>query len=262
MEPTLRAADTPNLTVDDRLEVKAMANSFHFERSVDAELAARIVEAINRMGGAGEAAERCYQQAVDALARRGKEVVQALAEEADRLPEDRYLDRWALVQLMVELKHETALEPLDRLLSSRIPDERSADPHAFTTVGEEVMIRTSAVEALTRIAADGSQAACELLMHHSRHENFSVRRAAIQGYLAHGGEKAEDTLRQALPERDHFILSIRRTGVRHVPQAQGGLHLKTRECDMPPHDLNPAPDCDGKPRDAGNKGDTDCGCKR
>ncbi|MGQ3050492.1 MAG: HEAT repeat domain-containing protein [Roseateles sp.] len=261
MEPTLRAADTPGLTADDRLEVQAMANPFHFERSVDAELAARIVETINRMGGAGEVAERCYQQALDGLARRGKEVVHALAEEVGRLAEDRYLDRWALVQLMAELKHESALDPLDRLLSSRIPEERSADPHGFTTAGEEVMIRTTAVEAVTRLAADGSQRACELLLRHTGHENFSVRRAAVQGYLTHGGEKAEETLRQTLPERDHFILGIRRIDVRQAPQAQGGLYLKAKERDVPAHDLNPSSGCGTEGNGGGKDGDGDCDCK-
>ena len=261
MEPTLRAADTPGLTVDDRLEVQAMANPFYFERSVDAELAARIVEAINRMGGAGEAAERCYQQSLDGLARRAKEVTQALADEGERLAEDRYLDRWALVQLMAELKHESALDPLDRLLSSHLPDERSSDPHGFTSAGEEIMIRTTAVEAVTRLAADGSQRACELLLRHSRHENFSVRRAAVQGYLAHGGEQAEETLRKALPERDHFILAIRRIDVRKAPQAQGGLYLKTKERDVPAHDLNPSSGCGPEGQGGGKGDDGDCECK-
>lgn len=261
MEPTLRAADTPGLTVDDRLEVQAMANPFHFERSVDAELAARIVEAINRMGGAGESAERCYQQSLDGLARRAKEVTQALAQEAELLAEDRYLDRWALVQLMAELKHEGALDPLDRLLSARMPEERSSDPHGFTSVGEEVMIRTTAVEALARLAADGSQRACELLLRHASHENFSVRRAAVQGYLAHGGKQAEETLRKTLPERDHVILAIRRIDVRQAPQAQGGLHLKSKARDVPPHDLNPDSGCGTEGQGGGKDGDGDCDCK-
>lgn len=257
MEPTPRSPDTPRLMVDDRLELKIMASPFQFERSVDAELAGRIAEAINRMGGAGEHAEACYQQALDALGRRAKEVVKALAEELDRLDESSFLDRWALVQLMAELKHESSLEPLDRLLASRLPEERSKDPHSFTTVGEEVMIRTTAVEAATRLAADGSERACELLLRHTACENFSVKRAAIQGYLAHGGEKARDVLLKQLPERDHFILGIQRVDVRQVPQAQGGLHLvNRREKDLPVHDLNPGRDCNDKGgNDGGGKGD-------
>ncbi len=268
MEPTPRSPDTPRLMVDDRLEVKIMASPFRFERSVDAELAGRITEAINRMGGAGENAEACYQQALDALARRAKEVTSAVAEELDRLEESNYLDRWALVQLLAEMKHESALEALDRVLASRIPEERSSDPHSFTSAGEEVMIRTSAVEAVTRIAADGSERARELLLRHAAHENFSVKRASIQGYLAHGGEGAREVLLKHLPERDHFILGIQRVDVRQVPQAQGGLHLvNRREKDLPVHDLNPGRDCGGKDggRDdgkgsGGDGGKDGCGC--
>jgi hypothetical protein len=238
MEPTTRSADTPRLMGDDQLKVETVAHVFNFERSVDAELARRIVDAINLMGGVGEKAEACYQKALDGLARQSKEVVKALAEEYERLDARHYLDRWALIHLMAELKHETALDFLDRLLSSHIPEEKSADPHSFTTVGEELMIRTTAVDAVTRIAADANSRALEILLRHVRHENFSIKRAAIQGYLAHGGEQARATLLQVLPERDHHILDIKRTDVRQVPQAEGGLHLVCRDrADLPAHDL-------------------------
>lgn len=247
MEPSMRSADTPRLEGDDQLKVETVAHVFHFERSVDAELARRIVDAINLMGGVGEQAETCYQKALDGLARCSKEVVQALAEEYERLDSRHYLDRWALFQLMAELKHEAALEPADRLLSSRLPDEQSTDPHSFTTAGEEVMIRTTAVEAVARLAADGSARALEILLQHTSHENFSVKRAAVQGYMAYGGEQARATLLKALPDRDHYILDIRRVDVRQVPQAEGGLHLACRDkTDLPAHDLGRS-DGTGKP---------------
>ena len=229
MEPTMRSADTPRLMGDDQLKVETVAHIFNFERSVDAELAKRIVDAINLMGGVGEKAEACYQKALDGLARQSKEVVKALAEEYERLDARHYLDRWALFQLMAELKHESALDAADRVLSSRIPQEQFVDSHSFSTVGEEVMIRTTAVEAVTRLAADGNARALEILLRHAGHENFSIKRAAIQGYLAHGGEQARTTLLKALPERDHHILDIKRVDVRQVPQAEGGRHLVCRD---------------------------------
>lgn len=238
MEPTFRAADTPRLVGDDQLKVEIVAHVFNFERSVDAKLAQRIVDAINLMGGVGEQAEACYQKALDGLARRSKDVVKALAEEYERLDASHYLDRWALIQLMADLGHEAALEPIDQLLSSRIPEELSPDPHSFTTVGEEVMIRTTAVEVVTRIAAGGNARALEILLRHATHENFSIKRAAVQGYLAHGGEEARATLSKVLPERDHYILDIKRMDVRKAPQAEGGLHLACRgRADVPAHDL-------------------------
>ena len=257
MEPTMRSADTPRLVGDDSLKIQTVAHPFNFERSADAELAQRLVDAINLMGGVGERAEACYQGALDGLARRAKEAVHALAEEYERLPAAQYLDRWALMQLMAELKHESALDPLDRLLASRLPAETSADPHSFSTAGEEVMIRTTAVEAVIRIAADGHARALEVLLRQATHENFSVKRAAVQGYLAHGGEHARDTLGKVLPERDHFIMDIRRVDVRHVPQAQGGLHLVCRDqADLPSHDLGRG---DTKPGHDGTSGGNDGG---
>jgi hypothetical protein len=261
MEPTMRSADTPRLVGDDSLKIQTVAHLFNFQRSTDAELAQRLVDAINLMGGVGERAEACYQAALDGLARRSKEAVKALTEEYARLPEDQYLDRWALVQLMAELKHESALDPLEHLLASRLPAERSADPHSFTSAGEEVMIRTTAVEAVTRLAAEGSARALEVLLRQATHENFSVKRAAVQGYLCHGGEQARATLGKVLPEREHFIMDIQRVDVRQVPQAQGGLHLVNRDkADLPSHDLGRG---DGKPgHDGGSGGGGDGHCKK
>lgn len=256
----MRGGDTPRLAGDDVLKVEAVASVFSFERSVDPELAQRIVDAINLMGGVGERAEACYQRALDGLARRSREVIKALADEYERLDGQHYLDRWALIQLMAELKDEAALDAIDRLLSSRIPGEQSTDPHSFTTVGEEVMIRTTAVEAATRMAGEGSGRALEVLLRHVNHENFSVKRAAVQGYLQHGGEHARDTLLKTLPERDHRILDIQRVDVRKVPQAQGGLHLRCRDqADMPGHDLGASDGHDSG--GAGPCGNGDGGCK-
>ena len=115
------------------------------------------------------------------------------------------------------------------------------------------MIRTSAVEAATRIAGRRQRTRARVAAAPRGHENFSVKRAAIQGYLAAGGDGARDVLIKQLPERDHFILDIQRVDVRQVPQAQGGLHLvNRREKDLPVHDLNPGRDCGGK---GGGKGD-------
>jgi hypothetical protein len=183
--------------VDDRLEVKIMASPFRFERSVDAELAGRITEAINRMGGAGENAEACYQQALDALARRAKEVTSAVAEELDRLEESNYLDRWALVQLLAEMKHESALEALDRLLASKIPTNvrRSAQLHHRRRGSHDPHQRGGAV---TRIAADGSERAVSCCCG-TRPTELLGQARAIQGFLAHGGEGAREVLLKHLP---------------------------------------------------------------
>ena len=88
----------------------------------------------------------------------------------------------------------------------------------YSTVGEEVMIRTTAIEGITHLAGGGDRQALDLLRKHTHHDTFSVRRAAIQGYLEAAGPDAREELRRMLPERDHFILDIRRADVQEVPQ--------------------------------------------
>lgn len=238
MEPVKQRGDAPQLIRDDNLKIEVIAHAYSFEHSPDKELNQRIIDAINQMGGIGESGEKCYQSALDGLARRhAKEVIKIAATEYARLPKNQYIERWSLVQLIAEFKDEVSLEFLDQILSSEIPPEESNDPHSFTTVGEEVMIRTTGVEAVTRIAADGSVKALEVLLRHVRHDNFSVKRAAIQGYLAHGGADAGEQLKKTLPDRDHYILDIKRIDVRQAPQAEGGLHLVCRDKgELPPRD--------------------------
>lgn len=236
--------DSPKLNRDDSLKIEVEQHPFEFREYGNDPLTERIVEAINRMGGVGEDAERNYQSALEALREQSEKVIAIVTAEYRDLPKDQYLDRWSLVQLLAELRDPASLPVLDEILSERIEPERSKDPHSFTTVGEEVMVRTTAVEAITRIAADGSQQALELLLKHAQHENFSVKRAAIQGYLAQAGENARERLVRVLPPEDHFILDIRRQDVREVPQAEGGLFIASQDRDTlpPPQPPSASPD--------------------
>ena len=178
------------------------------------------------------------------------------------MPAALYLDRWALLQLMVELKHESALDFIDQLLGSRLPPEDSKDPESLSTVGEEVMIRTTAVDAVARMAADGSPRALEVLLRHVGHENFSVKRAAIQAFVAHGGEQARAVLAKAVAERDQYIMDIQRIDVRQAPQAQGGLYLKCRDSQdaLPGHNLGRGLGNEDKPGGSNSGGSSGCNC--
>ncbi len=250
--------DTPSSEADDALEVEVIAHPFTFRHLADdQELADAILTAVNAMGGAGECAEDDYQQALGRLRRKAKRACDAIAAEYDALPEDAYLDRWSLVMLLAELGHRNATTTFAAILESGIPEERSGDPHGFTTVGEEVMIRTTAVEGLERLAAEGEDAAVEVLLANVTHENFSVRRAAVQALVATGGDEMPERLAEMLPERHRDLLRIERRDVRGVEQAQGGLFLKPvdRGATPPPDD-----DCEHGTRDRTTKDDGGCGC--
>lgn len=248
--------DTPSLEPGDALEVEVIPHSFQFRHCADdPELVEAIVDAVNAMGGAGDCAEDDYQEALSALRRRTKKASAAIVGEYQALPEDDYLGRWSLVMLLTELGHRDSVRLFAEILESRIPEERSPNPHSFTTVGEEVMIRTTVVEGLERLAAEGNDDAVEVLLANVNHDNFSIRRASVQALIATGGDDMRERLIEVLPSRHHDLLRIERRDVRTVEQAQGGLFLKPTEQDRTPR---PADDCDepanghGKDGDVGN----------
>ena len=222
--------DTPTMDTDDDLKVETVAHPFRFrEFANESEVTALIVEAVNRISGAGESAEEDYRGCIDKLSRKTKLVSSIIQAEYFDLPDDAYLDRWALIMLAVELQNGRILNFFKKVLSSEIPGERSKDPHSFTTVGEEVMIRTTVIEGLERLAADGNEGAVELLFRNIGHESFSIRRAATQALLAVGGDEMRRKLEDELPKRHHDLLKIRRTAVQEAEQAEGGLFVKNRD---------------------------------
>lgn len=244
------SGDTPRVDRDDSLRIEIKPHPFSFSADAESSLECAIVEAVNHMGGVGEAAERSYQDWLNRVCRHSVEAVRLIAHELKVLPADQYLDRWSLVQLLAELRQPASLEVLDDILSTTIPEERSMSPHSFTTRGEEVMIRTTAVEALTRIASDGLEPARDLLLLHVRHENLSVRRACVQGYLAVTGDEGRARVAEALRREDGWLLDVKRIDVREAPQAEGGRHLKPCDNDVFPQLL---PESDKRPGE-------ECGC--
>lgn len=211
---------------DHSLEIKTIPHPFAFEADPRNPLNDAIVDAVNRMGGVGDDAERFYQDSINALRKNETAVIPIVLSEYKDLSEDRYLDRWSLVQLLAELSSPLSLVALDEIIESQIPAERFKDPSNFSSVGEEVIIRTTAVEAVTRIAAKANPEALGILLKHARHANFSVKRACIQGYLAHGGADARDKLLRAIAESDRRILDIRREDVRRIPQPTAGKYVR------------------------------------
>ncbi len=225
-----KRGDTPTTDTNDELKVEIVAHPYRFrEHSNQPEVIELIVEAINRMGGAGETAEEDYRTCIDRLYRKGKLVSSMIKAEYFDMPEDAYLDRWALVMLAVELHNDRSLGFFEKILSSAISEEQSKHPHSFSTVGEEVMIHTTAIEGVERMAADGNEDAVKLLFRNIGHESFSIRRAATQALLAIGGEEMRKKLEGELPKRHHDLLKIRRTDVREAEQAEGGLFVKNRD---------------------------------
>lgn len=214
-------SDTPRTDTDDGLTLQEGSRTSELQQDPNS-LSSYVNTAINQMSASGPDAELNYKETLLELASDAQAAVAAVADMYRATPEDQYIERWTQVHLLADLRNEAALSVFDDILSTPIPAEKAPDMVTYSTVGEEAMIRTSAIEGITRIASRivsrSNRRALELLRKHAQHENFSVRRAAIQGYLEAAGEGARDELRRALPERDRFILDIRRLEVQAVPQ--------------------------------------------
>jgi hypothetical protein len=232
--------DTPFLGGPDTLEITVSEHPFSFRRSQDEDLHSLIVEAVNRMGGVGDDAEDTYRRALGALAERGQEALDVIVAEYEDLPEDRYLDRWSLVYLISEFRQPWAVKALNRIITSRIPAEKAKGSHDISTVGEEVMIRTTAVEGVVRLSAEGVEEARSVLLRHASNRTFSIRRACVQGLMENGTDADRNQLKSLLKERgEQGLLKIRRADVRDVPQPIGGRFVVNPDVkgEPPPHDL-------------------------
>lgn len=235
-----KSSDTPFLGGPDTLETRVVEQPFSFRGSQDREINELIVEAVNRMGGVGEDAEDNYRRALNELGKRADEAVGVIVTEYEGLSEDRYLDRWSLVQLLSELRQPEAAGALNRIITSRIPAEKAKGSHDISTVAEEVIIRTTAVEGVVRLSADGVEEARKILLRHAGNRTFSIRRASVQGLLETGEDPDKRELRALLKERgEQNLLRIKRMDVREVPQATGGRFVVHRDAkrEAPPPDL-------------------------
>ncbi len=235
-----KSSDTPVLRTPDRLEIKLAEHPFSFRGSRNKEVNSLILEAVNRMGGVGEGAEDNYRRAIAALKGRADEVVDIIAAEYEALPEEQYLDRWSLVQLLCDLRDPKAVKALNGIIASKIPPEKFKESHDFSSVTEEVIIRTTAVDGLAKLSADGVEEARRALLRHSGNRVFSIRRAAVQALMETGTDKDKKELRAKLKAKgEERLLKIRRVDVREVPQAIGGrfvVHPDVKE-EVPPHNL-------------------------
>ncbi len=126
--------DSPRIDRDDTLEIKVQPHPFKLSGSKDKDL---IANTINLMGGIGDQAESKYQESLNTLRKRAREVINSVAIEYRNLSTEQYLDRWSLVQLMVELKHPESLPFLDKILSEPNSAEHQRDIHN-SSVAEEV----------------------------------------------------------------------------------------------------------------------------
>jgi hypothetical protein len=169
----------------------------------------------------GDGAAQAYDQALERLRAHGEGVAAEIAYAEPLLREGDYPGRWALIFAACELRSPAALPYLQSFALSRIPAERSPDPHSFSTVAEETILRTTAIEGIGRLARENNARAVEALFECLARPVISMRRAAVQELLAApDGQKQRDRIAAALPDDQRFLLDLRRIDVHQVPQVR------------------------------------------
>ncbi len=181
----------------------------------------RIVALINNLTEAmyatGDDAEAAYRAALEELRAQADEAAIALARLESDCDRRTYPRRWALIYAATQLEHEAVLPFLRQVVLTPIPPERSSNPHSFSTVKEETVLRTTAVEGVGTLAARGNERARESLFEFLSIESISIRRACVQSLLAID-PGLRDRIAEYLPRDFRYLLDIRPVAVTDVPQ--------------------------------------------
>lgn len=186
----------------------------------------RLENALKAINGFGDDAEKHFQEALKELREIPEEVVLELAQAFDdKCQPDVYPIKWGLVYLATELQSKAAYPFLKRLIFTPIPDERSANPDSFSTVAEETILRTTAVEGMFSFLKNSKdkkyhKEAEELLLECLTLPSISIARAAFQ--TLEKGRQIDDQLREKikelLPRERHYLLKIKPKKVEEVEQ--------------------------------------------
>jgi HEAT repeat protein len=171
------------------------------------------------MNGTGDDTEEEYKTAVEALRERAGDVIIEIARLEQSCHLSDYPKRWSLIYAASELQNPVALPLFRSIVLTPIPPERSTDPHSFSTVAEETIIRTTAVDAVAQLAQQGDRFAIELLFDFLSVDSLSVKRAAVQGLLnVQQGENLRGRIEEQLCPEDRFLLDIRPIDINKVTQ--------------------------------------------
>lgn len=184
------------------------------------------------MNASGDDAEETYQRSVAAMREHSAGAVIEIARLECMCPASDYATRSALVYAACELEHRAALPLLKSVVLTPIPPEQNSDFHA-STVAEETIIRTTAVDGVAILARKGEKDVIDLLFEFLEIPSISIRRAAVQGLLASPqGDDLRGRVAECLPKNQRFLLDLKKLDVQEAAQIkepQRHLSQKGRE---------------------------------
>ena len=187
-------------------------------RPADSPAAILLQNFLVAMNAVGEDAEDSYRRALADLRKRADLAVVEIARAHSGCERHDYPKRWAHVHAAAELRHPAALPFLLDLALTPIPPEEAPDPHSYSTVAEETILRTTAVEGIGYLAKERREA-IEALFECLKPPSVSIRRAAVQSLLKTShGRRFRSRIANALPEDHRYLLALKALDVRDVPQ--------------------------------------------
>jgi hypothetical protein len=184
-------------------------------------------QSVDRMSAIGPDAETAYQEAIAGVRSQPPDELRAAVTAAFRdLPDDAYLDRVSMVQVLTDVRDPSLVDVLRDVIAAPLPPERSTgEDYKYSTTAREVLIRTTAVDGVARLAAEGSAEAVDVLVDNVTHENHTVRAACVVALLELGGEPASRA-RDRIRDDDRDLLELRRARVQDVPQPDPGSEVR------------------------------------
>ena len=198
---------TPRAHGDDSADERPTGNGAELSRA--RQRLASVLQAMHRADGPDD---DNFQRARGAAKTEAGRVAVVLAAELSATPEDDYGTRIGLIQAAAQIQEPAMLPLLTETALAPMPTEKSENPHSFSTVAEETIIKTTAVDGVAALAADGSGEAVDALFEFLATTSFSVRRAAVSGLLAApGGREYRSQIADALPKEQRFLLDLART---------------------------------------------------
>lgn len=176
----------------------------------------RLLEAIDDFG---DDAEAYYEEALAETREHAVGVLFEIARALGNCHDDDYPMRWSLTYAAATIATEKALPLLANIAQTPIPEEDSQDSHSFSTVEEETIIRTTAVDGISELAREGVDGATDVLFELLDSPSFSIRRAAVVGLKeSPRGEEWVERIADCLPDEERFLLELKRADVRKVEQ--------------------------------------------
>jgi hypothetical protein len=203
----------------------------------------------------GEDAEARHRAAVDALRERPDRAVAEIARALGETPVEDFPTRSALIFVTGELMDPAALPLLVDLANEPIPPEPNPPAHGLGTAAHEIILRTTAVDAIGRLARGGDEQASAALLELVGNSVFSIRRAAVQAILSTKPAAAvRREVRAMLPADLHFLLTLKAASPADMeqPDARRVLRADVTETMPPPDPARPTGEAPSKaPRSRG-----------